>query len=870
LVVLALIPTLCFAVPALFNHPALNSDNLIQNFPLRVMSGRQMASGHLPLIDPLAYSGTPLLGGMNAGSFYPLTFLFVFLPPIAAWVINLVVIYVTAAFGMYALLRWLGIGPSGSFVAAISFSYAGAMVGHLVHIAVIQGYALIPWMTLVQLSLGRRLLESDARQSFSKHLRACGPSIIALAVMWGLACLSGEPRSIAELELLTVVIVTVAVLVYARREVKQWRNVFAYVSVQMFAATWGFAIAMVQLVVGWAFISQSQRSAISYSFFGMGSFPPRQLAMLFVPQIFGGNGSFGQPSFSMNYPQLPELMSYVGLVAFLGLSTFFAHVTRRGWPSDMKRFSIFAVLAVVGLITALGTYTPFGFLLHAIPLIGKTRLQSRNIVLFDFGAAALAGWFVQSLIDRHRVPTSLNIWRRYLSLSPGLLVVALLSVALCIPTGLLDWMVGTRGGNVASHLRGAYALQLLVAVVVLIVVRRRASFGVGKWLIAVCSLDLVVSLLLTAVSWSTVGVNPMPSARVATSVLGSAGRFAIINPTLNDQTVIENLGVPNINVFTGRPSIQGYGSLIQAQYGLATEANQFGWLNPCQLQSGKYEQLRLATVIISSTDLLSTAMKKKSPQLRCAIPLREPSHTALLGVNDSLSKVQIAGWLGESISTTPVTVDVLSSRGRVLSTLRSAPGATMRWNLFIAHGVSALRFHSSAGVRIGTIQIVNSLGAVQSLTTPFEQALGSSKWVFYRQIGPLTILHATSIRPSLQVVHPSPTTKVSSYRIDSWGDEWIKVSSPRAFSMTRSVAWLAGWRATLTDERTNVSSTLDVRPDGLIQRITVPAGAWRIHFHYHAPHIEAGLIVSTVACGLLIVAVVVALLRRRRTMSGRV
>ena len=88
--------------------------------------------------------------------------------------------------------------------------------------------------------------------------------------------------------------------------------------------------------------------------------------------------------------------------------------------------------------------------------------------------------------------------------------------------------------------------------------------------------------------------------------------------------------------------------------------------------------------------------------------------------------------------------------------------------------------------------------------------------------------------------------------------------------MTRSVAWLAGWRATLTDERTNVSSTLDVRPDGLIQRITVPAGAWRIHFHYHAPHIEAGLIVSTVACGLLIVAVVVALLRRRRTMSGRV
>ena len=62
-----------FIVPALVGHPAIDADNLIQNFPLRVLAGHQLASGHLPLLDPLTNSGTPLLGGMNAGALYPLT-----------------------------------------------------------------------------------------------------------------------------------------------------------------------------------------------------------------------------------------------------------------------------------------------------------------------------------------------------------------------------------------------------------------------------------------------------------------------------------------------------------------------------------------------------------------------------------------------------------------------------------------------------------------------------------------------------------------------------------------------------------------------------------------------------------------------------
>src|ERR1039457_6782477 len=137
------VPTFLFVIPALLGHPAIDGDNLIQNCPLRVLSGQQIASGHLPLFNPLANSGTLLLGGLNAGALYPLTAILAFVPPIAAWIINCIAVYVIAATGLFALLRWHGLRPLSSFAAAMSFAYSGAMIGHLVHLGVVQGFAFI-------------------------------------------------------------------------------------------------------------------------------------------------------------------------------------------------------------------------------------------------------------------------------------------------------------------------------------------------------------------------------------------------------------------------------------------------------------------------------------------------------------------------------------------------------------------------------------------------------------------------------------------------------------------------------------------------------------------------------------------------------
>jgi uncharacterized membrane protein YfhO len=62
--------------------------------------------------------------------------------------------------------------------------------------------------------------------------------------------------------------------------------------------------------------------------------------------------------------------------------------------------------------------------------------------------------------------------------------------------------------------------------------------------------------------------------------------------------------------------------------------------------------------------------------------------------------------------------------------------------------------------------------------------------------------------------------------------------------LVRSEAYLPGWRATALNQKTGQTLELPVSRSGLIEKVTVPAGQWTVHFHYHAPYIELSLIVS--------------------------
>ena len=444
LALLVLVPLAVFIIPTLAGHPVLVGDNLIQNYPLRVLTGQQLRAGHLPLWNPLAFSGTPLLGALNSGSYYPATFLFVVLPNMVAWVLNLVLCYVSAGVGVYLLARWLGLRALASLLAALSYAYMGVMWGQLVHLGVIQGQGLLPWAILSLLVLSERLRANGSSDSWRRDLERCGWPFVTLVLLTAAIVLTGEPRSIADLAVVGVITGAFVLLAPSSRPSLGRRGLLAVAAAV--AVGWGVALSAAELLVSQHVIALSQRADLTQSFIGSGSLKPVWTTLLAIPDLAGGGGLLHQPTWFIEY-NLPEVTGYVGLLALAALlaaAGALVGARRRRAPSWLW---LFVAMVVVGLILSWGAYTPAFNVIGHLPLLDRTRLQSRNLVMVDLGLVMLLAWFLDRLLSGDLEGASLTGWRRWLTVSPLLATVLLALVALAWPSGL------ERGWRPAPALR---------------------------------------------------------------------------------------------------------------------------------------------------------------------------------------------------------------------------------------------------------------------------------------------------------------------------------------------------------------------------------------------------------------------------------
>ena len=869
------IPTALFVIPALLGRPAIDADNLIQNFPLRVLAGQQIASGHLPLLDPLTNAGTPLLGGMNAGALYPLTVIFAFVPAIAAWIFNLIVVYVTAALGVFVLLRWHGLRTTPSFVAAMSFAYSGAMIGQVVHLGVVQGFSFLPWATVLMLALSRRLRNVSDDASWLTYVRVSLPWACGEALLWGLMFLTGEPRGIADVELLTIVVVPCVLLLRTSYWLHTWRARAVYLLTLFVGFVWGVGLGLVQLLPGWSFITFSQRSGVGYWFFGAGSLPLRWSALLFIPDIFGGSGVLGQPSYFANY-NLAEVTGYAGVVALMATAAFMSRLNRRGWKGAERDYAIYAVIGVVGLFATWGEFTVFGHVFRAIPLFGSTRLQSRNVILLDFALAMVLGWWLQRLQDRELEPAGLGRRSRWITLTPAA-VTAVLSVAML---GWGPWLVDHLGvpqgvATFASGLKVTDALHLVIALTaVAAVLFWRHSRRLVNLLIMVLVVDLLVFSVFTGTGLIG-GTTPREASRsTAVSLLGTKGRFALVGDDAARTGFFRVLGEPNMNVATGLSSVQGYGALISTLYDNATGTHPQATLNACHLADGTFKQLRLSAIAISSSELVtSTNLQKKVPPT-CVPETSSSSTRRYFGDVLSVNSIAISGAHGHVLSTGNLTVQLLNGKGapfgRIYTVKRSEGTNVKVQNAFLGFGpqlAAGFVVRSSASLYVGDAVVTTADGSSYRLDSNFQLALSSSSWRLTSTEDGFSVFKATSLLPPVWLTSPA-NGRVSKIRSASWGDTWVNVSVTKSSVLERSEAYLPGWRATAVNTTTGRVIDLSVYRVGLIESVRVPTGTWTIHFHYHAPYIEASVGASAASFVLLVgVMTGLGLTRRRRRAS---
>ena len=931
--VLVVLPVLFFAVPAALGHPAINGDNLIQNFPLRVLTGRQLRQGHLPLWNPLIWSGTPLLGGLNSGSFYPFTFFFAVLAPVAAFVVNLLGVYWAGGLGMYALCRQYRLAPLASVLGALTFAFSGAMSGQLVHIALIQGMSWMPLLVLAELKLSWAVLGTGpapapyedpsgvSQRAEPTRRPSPWPWVALLALMVGLEALTGEPRAIVETEVVGAVVTAWVVL----RRYAPWVAPVAarvrFLGYAVLAGVWGVALAAAELGPGWTFIKASQRAVETYHYFGSGSLHPSWSLLLLVPDLFGGAGHFGSVSYFNSY-NLPEVTGYVGMLPLGAALALLARSFGRRRAVRSSDWGLWLALGALGLLLTWGSFTPLGHLWAAVPLLGKTRLQSRNVEIVDLSLAVLFAFWADHALAERTAPSSapaapaaraapdaraaraaragqrLGVarrareWGAWLPAIPAAAAIVVCAITLAAPRPVEEWLHATAAG--AALARGLwpwFLVQAVVAGAVVVLVARWRRVGTAtrrRALVAVVVADLAFFALATSTAIAPPAVTLEPSHAAAAAVLGTSGRFAIVDTTVSHIDTLSSVGQPDLNVFTGLSSVQGYGSIVSDSYGAPTGSHRLDTVSPCALETGTFGPLRLSTMLVSAGDLApgtrAVGPVTPAPAAPCpGAPAPGSAHrrTFYLGRQIALGSATLAVTEGTAPAGTP-RVGVVTPDGTTRWPAESVRPTPTGW------AVDFRRPQTAAGIVVegpareiaDTSTLQGARGGRWVLDGLVQDALDTSTWRFAGTLdGGLGIFRRTRpVRPPVWLAAPAPGSSVRQVAAPDWGGAVVHVVATRPVTVVWSEAYLAGWHATLTPvsggharargaQRAGVRSVpLTVRPHGLIQSVRVPAGRWVLTFHFRPKLLTLGIAGSCAAVAgfLALLAMAVVNFRRRR------
>jgi hypothetical protein len=861
--VLVVLPVVVFAVPAMAGHPAISYDNLLQNFPLRVLSGSDFRQGHLPLWNPTIWSGSPLLGGLNAGSFYPGTLLFAVLPGVLAWVLNLLAVYWAAGLGLYALVRQFGLRPLACGLAAVTYQFGGAMTGQLVHLGIIQGMAWMPLLVLAELRLSWAVLGTGPTAEYRRRpVRAASPWgwTAVLAALIGLNLLTGEPRSMAETELVASALLAWLLLRSYPGDGVTAAARYRLLFFGVLAAAWAVLIGASELLPGRSFIVASQRANESYAFFGLGSLRPSWTILLLVQNLFGGNGVFGQPAFSIGY-NLPEVTGYVGLLPLAGFFVLLVRSLGRRSDPRARDWRPWLFITALGLLLSWGTFTPLGHLFALIPFYNKVRLDSRSLGIVDLGLAVLFAFFLELVLAgewRERVVRPLR-WVREVAVPMAVPLAGLAAAVtmVAVPTTVLVALGATPTDSPGRRpWMAAQAAIALGALGVLWAWRRWPAAAVRRLVVVVVVADLGLFCLSCSTGmWD--GGTPQPTRAAGTAIVGTTGRFALVGvPSFTLFSAVE----PDLNGLTGIDSVQGYGSIVAGDYDTVTGTHFRSSMDPCALARGVFVPLRLSTVLVppgSLTQRLAPGATPTTPATCSGAPAAGTvsSRSLYFGRSLELSSTAIAITHPQRPASALVSererirVGVLGPGGTLAFPTAVVTTTGSGWSVRFREPVVASGIvvdGPSAHAVAETSTVTTTSGVRYELDGPFQAAFGQSSWHQHGFVFGYARFVTSKLGPKVAVNGvPGATARVLS--TTQWGTETDAVDTPRSALVVRSEAYLAGWRVEAVPVGGGPARTLPVVKVGLIQGVVVPAGRWRLTFTYWPSGLTLGGVASAVS-----------------------
>lgn len=366
------------AVITLFFHRPLSAETFffrdlyVLFYPKRLFLVRALASGELPLWDPMTHGGQPYLGTLSNSLFHPGNLLYLVLPPLTAFNVAIVLMFVLCGWAAYALARVVSLSPWAAFATGAIYALCGFTLSSANLLVLLLGLPFVP-ATLV-------FTHKFAVEGKGRHL------ILA-------ACCGAVTMAASAAEIWVVMAITIVVWVTTIPALAVSRKIAACALVIAFSA----ALSLIQILPAIEVVRNSSRSEKrTYADFSYWSVNPRRLPELVVPRFFGPTDTLAKSDywggrFEQGFPYI--LSIYFG-APVLVLAAFGA-LSRRIQMPAAQRLAL-AALAAVGLVASMGGNLPAFRLIHEyVPLIGIFRYPVKAIALSLIPIALLAGCGVE-------------------------------------------------------------------------------------------------------------------------------------------------------------------------------------------------------------------------------------------------------------------------------------------------------------------------------------------------------------------------------------------------------------------------------------------------------------------------------------------
>jgi hypothetical protein len=358
-----------YADPLFARRNFVGRDLVVYNLPLEKAVHDAYARGRLPVWNPNASGGRPLLPNPNAGAFYPMRPLLSLLPFPLAMRIYPVFHWAAAGVGMVLLLRALAVSGGAALVGASTYVFSGVVMSEVYFTNFQPGVTLLPWT-----------LWALVRPSMSLARR-----VLVTALVYALMFLAGDVFSSS--------IALLSGLLWIATEIEEARRGSAVLELAA-AALLAALLAAPQILATALLVPETHRAVVGMKLEEVFSFsvPPWRLLEFAVPYLFGATWSI-EPSAVWATSAFRFLFAtlYCGAFALVGL----LEVARLPGATRGARFAR-ALASLALLLAILPSLVPRAMLRSMSPI--PLRFPEKFCVGLVFALAVSAG----TALDRFR------------------------------------------------------------------------------------------------------------------------------------------------------------------------------------------------------------------------------------------------------------------------------------------------------------------------------------------------------------------------------------------------------------------------------------------------------------------------------------